>query len=230
MLREIIGKDVFRRGMDIYFERCDGTAATIEDFLACFEKAAGRDLSEFKNWYAQSGTPRVTLSGRYDADARVFELTARQDTPPTPDQSRKRALPMPIRTGLLKADGAIQPLRLDGENEPGADERTLMLDGAEAHWRFVDVDAAPTLSAFRGFSAPVIVSVEEPLTSKIKRAAFDPNWFNRWEAGQSVARDALAAASDESVREGAPSLDDAASSLAPHFATTPSIPGSPPWR
>jgi aminopeptidase N len=105
MLKTLIGADDFRRGMDLYFERCDGTAATVEDFLQSFADVTGRDLSHFARWYAQAGTPRVTVKGSYDASARTYRLDFGQETPPTPGQPVKEAMVIPVVLGLAALDG-----------------------------------------------------------------------------------------------------------------------------
>ncbi len=104
MLRTLIGENDFRRGMDLYFERFDGTAATVEDFLSCFADASGRDLTHFALWYSQAGTPLVTSSGEYDANAKTFTLTLRQETAPTPGQSEKKPAVIPHRTGAFQRE------------------------------------------------------------------------------------------------------------------------------
>ncbi len=105
MLKTLIGAEAFRRGMDLYFERCDGTAATIEDFLACFEASSGRDLAEFKRWYRQAGTPVLTFRTAYDEAAATFTVEISQALAPTPGQEKKLPMTMPIALGLVDADG-----------------------------------------------------------------------------------------------------------------------------
>ena len=105
MLKRLIGDDAFARGMQLYFERRDGTASTIEEFIACFEESAGRDLQPFMGWYDQAGTPALKARGAYDAKARSYTLTVSQSTAPTPGQPDKKPLPMPLRVGLLARGG-----------------------------------------------------------------------------------------------------------------------------
>ena len=105
MLRAVIGADAFRAGMDLYFARCDGTAATIEDFIGCFAEASGRDLSQFMRWYSQAGTPLLSVTSAYDASARTFTLTLTQSTPATPGQAKKEPVVIPVALGLVGATG-----------------------------------------------------------------------------------------------------------------------------
>eukprot|EP01136_Pigoraptor_vietnamica_P027121 Opistho-1_new@83048 len=116
MLKTLIGDDGFRRGMDLYFDRHDGDAATVEDFLACFSDATGQDLSQFKRWYAQAGTPRLKARGSFDAAARTYALELSQSLPATPGQPDKQPVPIPVRFGLVgpngedMAIGAVSPM------------------------------------------------------------------------------------------------------------------------
>ncbi len=195
MMREVLGAEGFRAGMDRYFETCDGTAATVEDFVSSLSAGSGEDLQPFMSWYRQAGTPRLKVESRYDEAAQALELTLTQRTPPTPGQADKQPLPMPVRLGLVAADGSPAPMRLEGENAPGEAERTLLLDGATQSWRFVGLDAAPAVSALRGFSAPVIVEQSHSAEETALLSKYDPDLFNRWEAGQALMRDLLVAMS-----------------------------------
>ena len=143
MMATIIGRENFRRGMDLYFARHDNQAVTIDDFAQAMQDASGVDLSRFKLWYHQAGTPEVTVSDSYDAASRRYTLTLTQRTPPTPDQPDKQPLTIPIAMGLLNADG----------NELAA--RTLLLTEAEQSFTFEDLPGPPVPSLLRGFSAPV---------------------------------------------------------------------------
>jgi aminopeptidase N len=190
MLSALIGPADFRRGMDLYFERWDGHATTVEAFIACFADAAGRDLSGFMHWYHQAGTPRLTVEALYDEAARALDLTLRQSTPPTPGQPDKRPLPIPVEIGLLDGDGAVQSFRLAGAN--GMVEHALLtLDQAEEKIRLEGVERLPVLSALRGFSAPVVMTTDSPPKDAYVLLAADPDLFNRWEAGQALARELI---------------------------------------
>jgi len=182
MLKLVLGDVDFRRGLDLYFERWDGSATTVEAFIACFAEVSGRDLTDFFDWYQQAGTPRVRLDTRYDADAQALELTFSQSTAPTPGQPDKRPLPIPIAFGLLDEDG--RPLR---------DTQVILLDGAQRSVRLEGIAGAPVVSALRGLSAPVNFSSDAPPRDAYTLLAADPDLFNRWEAGQVLARDLILA-------------------------------------
>jgi len=177
MLKLIIGDADFRRGMDLYFDRWDGHATTVEAFIACFAEASGRDLSAFFAWYEQAGTPQVGIETQWDEDAGALDITLTQHTAPTPGQPDKRALPIPVAFGLLDADGReIRPTQV------------VVLDEAEQRLRLEGVTERPVLSALREFSAPVTLTREAPAKDAYVLMAADPDLFNRWEAGQALAR------------------------------------------
>jgi len=186
MLKLLIGAPAFRRGMDLYFERCDGTAATVEDFLACFAEASGRDLAEFKRWYSQSGTPVLTARGAYDAAARTYTLDLSQSTQPTRDQTVKSPLVVPVALGLISANGDEIALLSDA-NEKETATGVFELTGASRRIVFKEVPSRPTLSLLRGFSAPV--RVDDDLTEEdlLTLSRHDRDSFNRWQAAQSLA-------------------------------------------
>ncbi|HAV04453.1 MAG TPA: aminopeptidase N, partial [Pseudomonas sp.] len=115
MIQTLLGKEGFRKGSDLYFERHDGQAVTVDDFVKAMEDANGADLSQFKRWYSQAGTPRLSVSEQYDEAAQTYRLTFRQSCPPTPGQPTKEPFVIPVELGLLAADGSDLPLRLQGE-------------------------------------------------------------------------------------------------------------------
>ena len=182
MLKTILGAAAFRKGSDLYFGRHDGQATTVEAFIACFAEASGRDLSDFFGWYEQAGTPAVTIETAYDAAAKAVTLHFTQSTAPTPGQPDKRALPIPIAIGLLSETGAV--LR---------DTEVVLLDTETLTVRWDNVASAPILSALRGFSAPVNLSTDARPANRYVLFAADPDLFNRWEAGQTLARDLILA-------------------------------------
>lgn len=192
MLRTILGPEDFRRGMDLYFERWDGTAATVEQFVECFAEVSGRDLSDFFGWYSQAGTPEVSLSARYDADAKAVVLELGQKTAPTPGQPDKRPLPLPVRLGLLDEDGKPVAFRAEGGQGPSS-ETTVVLEGERTTVRLEGVERRPVVSALRGFSAPVRLVSDAPPEDRYVLLAADPDLFNRWEAGQTLARELMIA-------------------------------------
>ena len=182
MLKTILGAEAFRKGSDLYFERHDGQATTVEAFIACFAEASGRDLSTFFGWYEQAGTPAVTIDTAYDEAAKALTLTLTQRTAPTPGQPTKTPLPIPIAIGLLSADGAV--LR---------DTEIVLLDKETMSVRWEGVESTPVLSAPRGFSAPVNLSTDARPSDRYVLFGADPDLFNRWEAGQTLARDLILA-------------------------------------
>jgi aminopeptidase N len=190
MLHTLVGAEGYRKATDLYFKRHDGQAATVEDWVKCFEDACGRDLRQFRLWYAQSGTPTLEANGVYDAAAKTYDLTLKQSLGPTPGQPSKKPMVMPVRLGLLGAKGAL-PLTLEGENAAGPEERVLELDTAEQNFRFVDVAEEPLLSLGRHFSVPVHFKVPVNRASLAALMGRDTDAFNRWEAGQNLATDVL---------------------------------------
>ena len=188
MLGVVLGRDGFRRGLDLYFGRHDGEAATVEDFLAALGDANGVDLSPWLAWYEQAGTPVLRAEGRYDAARRCYELELTQHTPPTPGQADKRTVPIPVAFALYDRAGRALPLRLDGEDAAATNERVLLLDAPRAKWRFVDVAAEPAPSLLRGYSAPVRFEHDADARALAVIARHDGDGFNRWFAADALAR------------------------------------------
>jgi aminopeptidase N len=187
MLKRIIGKDAFEAGMQLYFERRDGTASTIEDFIGCFEEASARDLSAFMRWYEQAGTPTVTARGAYDAAAKTYTLSLSQHIAPTPGQTLKLPPPIPLQVGFIAPDGAIIAAKAEGE-EIARVEHHLVLGEAQRTLRFHDVLEEPIPALLRGFSAPITLDQNLTLKQRLAQIAHDPDPFTRWEAGQAIAR------------------------------------------
>jgi aminopeptidase N len=187
MLKTLVGEDGYRKATDLYFARHDGQAATVEDWVKCFEDACGRDLKQFRLWYAQSGTPVIEAEGAYDAAKKTYALTLKQSLAPTPGQPDKKPMHIPVRLGFVGKSGAALPLTLEGENAAGPDERVLELTTAEQRFVFVDVAEAPLLSVGRRFSAPVIFKVPMRSEDRALLMSRDPDPFNRWEAAQVAA-------------------------------------------
>ena len=188
MLAGLLGREGFRRGMDLYFERHDGEAATVEDFLAALADANDTDLSAWLSWYSQAGTPTLSVEQEYDAASKSLTVELTQYTAATPDQSDKRALPLPVSVALFAQDGQRLPLRLDGEGATTDDERVLLLDQAQATWRFVDIDSPPVPSLLRGYSAPVRLSYEQSPPDLSVLIRHETDGFNRWFAADTLAR------------------------------------------
>jgi aminopeptidase N len=190
MIHTLVGKQGFRRGMDLYIQRHDNHAATIEDFVAAMQDASGVDLGQFKRWYEQAGTPEVTVEDRWDPSTRSYELTAEQRVPPTPGQSEKLPMLIPLAMGLISPDGAELPTRLDEEPAVTTGTRVLPLTERRQSFRFVDVPTPPVPSLLRRFSAPVKLK-GVPLDRLKFLAVNDTEPFARWEAGQQFATQLL---------------------------------------
>ena len=187
MIHTLIGAQAFRKGMDLYFERHDGQAVTTDDFVQAMQDASGVDLTLFRRWYDQAGTPRVQVRSTYDAGSKSFSLDFRQSTPPTPGQPDKLPLQIPVVLGLLDSEGTEIPLRLEGESTAGPTSRTFSLTDSELSLRFVDVPSRPVPSLLRGLSAPVVLDSDLTDDDLAHLMAHDSDAFNRWEAGQRLA-------------------------------------------
>ncbi|MBL8533887.1 MAG: aminopeptidase N, partial [Betaproteobacteria bacterium] len=187
MIHTLIGKDAFRRGMDLYFRRHDGQAVTCDEFVQAMQDASGVDLGHFRRWYDQAGTPRVAIRSEYDDRARVFTLHVRQHCAPTPGQPDKKPLHIPLAVGLVGEDGHDLPLRLVGEDSAGPATRVLSVTQTEQSFHFADVAARPVPSLGRGFSAPVVLEYDYREQELALLLASDSDPFNRWEAGQRLA-------------------------------------------
>ncbi|QEL10754.1 aminopeptidase N [Kushneria phosphatilytica] len=189
MLRNLVGPETFRRGSDRYFERFDGQAVRVEDFVATMAEVSGLDLDQFMRWYSQAGTPQLSVQGEYDATARQYHLTIAQHTPATPGQPDKQPLHIPVRMGLLGPDGASLELVVNGESH-GTDT-VLALQQERQSWTFEQLDVAPVPSLLRGFSAPVQLDYNWSRDDLALLMRFDEDGFNRWDGGQRLALAAL---------------------------------------
>ncbi|MFZ3205179.1 MAG: aminopeptidase N [Pseudomonas sp.] len=186
MIRTLVGDAGFRQGSDLYFARHDGQAVTCDDFIKAMEDANGVDLTQFKRWYSQGGTPRLAVSEAYDAAAKTYSLTFRQSCPATPGQRDKQPFVIPVELGLLGAQGQALPLRLAGETSAGTTSRVISITEAEQLVTFVDVAEQPLPSLLRGFSAPVKLSFPYSRDQLMFLMQHDADGFNRWEAGQQL--------------------------------------------
>jgi aminopeptidase N len=190
MIKTLIGPQQFRKGMDLYFERHDGEAATLEQFVKCFADASGRDFSQFMRWYSQAGTPDIIANGRYDAAARTYKLDVAQTTQPTPGQPTKAPQVVPLGVGLVGKSGDL-PLKLAEGSSP--ERGVLVLDQPAQSFTFTGVDEPPVLSINRGFSAPVKLDARLSSDDLRALAARDSDPFNRWQAVQTLATNLLTA-------------------------------------
>ncbi|MEM6376287.1 MAG: aminopeptidase N, partial [Pseudomonadota bacterium] len=180
MLKTLVGDAAYYRALDLYFTRHDGEAATIEDWLAVFEETTGRDLTQFKRWYQDAGTPRLSVTDSFENG--TYRLHFEQSTPPSPGQDDKPPRVIPIAVGLLAGDGReILPTSL------------LEMTEARQSFSFEDLDARPIPSILRGFSAPVILQRDSDQAERAFLLAHDTDPFNKWEAGRALARDGLLA-------------------------------------
>ncbi len=198
MLRQLIGEQAFWSGMDRYFEKHDGDAATIEDFIACFQPFTDEDLAAFSHWYAQAGTPSVEAETSFDSTTGAATLRLKQTTRPTPGQPDKRALPIPLRVALFDNNGAKLTI---AHNQQHADEHTIVLHAPEAEFVFENVGSPPLISLNRGFSAPIRLSDGLDEQSRCRLAGADDDAFASWNGLQQVARNIMidAARSGEDV-------------------------------
>ncbi|WP_413466554.1 aminopeptidase N [Plesiomonas shigelloides] len=180
MMHTLLGEEAFQAGMRLYFERHDGSAATCEDFVKAMEDASGIDLTQFRRWYSQAGTPQLQVRDEYDAKQQVYRLHVRQSTPPTPEQTEKLALHIPLDIELYAEDGAVIPLQSGGQ----AVSSVLNVTEPEQTFVFELVPQAPVISLLREFSAPVKLDylyTDKQLTFLMAHARND---FARWDAAQ----------------------------------------------
>jgi aminopeptidase N len=183
MFHTVLGAEKFRRGTDLYFERHDGEAATCDDFVKALEDGSGVDLSAFKIWYSQAGTPKVRARLDYDAAAKAATLHLEQHEDPTPGQPVKHPMPIPLKTALIGKDSGAEI----------APERLIVLDQGSQSIRFDNVAEPPLLSINRNFSAPVVVSAGRTADELERLAQADTDPFARYEATQELMMAALIA-------------------------------------
>src|SRR3990167_4479525 len=178
MLQTILGKPLFRKGMDLYFAQHDGTAATIEDFVVTMEDVSGIDLKQFRLWYSQAGTPIIKVEENYDVANKTYTLTMSQHTPATPGQPNKLPLHIPIRMGLLDEKGHSIPLFVN--SAPPEAEKILQLTQTTQRFQFKNVVTKPIPSLLRNFSAPVKLLYPYSDNELLFLFKHDSDAFNRW--------------------------------------------------
>jgi aminopeptidase N len=185
MIRTLLGPDSFRKGSDLYFDRHDGQAVTIEEFVKAMEDASGRDLTQFRRWYKQSGTPQLAVSSTYDAADRTVTLDFAQSCPATPGQPQKQPFVIPVKLGLVGASGDLA-LNSDGDTE-------MVYEVSQTHQQLIieNIDQAPVPSLLREFSAPVKLDYAYSKDQLIHLMANDSDGFNRWDAGQKLSFELL---------------------------------------
>ncbi|ANK84967.1 MULTISPECIES: aminopeptidase N [unclassified Rhizobium] len=201
MIATLIGKDSFKKGMDLYFDRHDGQAVTIEDFVKCFEDASGRDLTQFSLWYHQAGTPLVTASGGYDPAAGTFTLSLEQMIPATPGQSSKEPMHIPLSLALFGENGGkIEPSAVSGAEYSG---EVLHLTSRAQTAVFHGVGSRPVVSINRSFSAPINLHFDQSPADLARLARYETDHFSRWQALTDLALPNLLKAARD-AREGKP--------------------------
>ncbi len=174
MYQTLLGVEGFRKGMDLYFKRHDGQAVTCDDFLVAMADANERDLSQFKNWYSQAGTPRVKVEEQYDATKKQYQLTLSQGCTASPGQTEKKPFHIPLKVRLLTAANDHV-------------EQLLELKEAKQSWTFDNVHELPVLSINRQFSAPINLDFAQSEANLLRLFSNDDDAFNRWESGQKLA-------------------------------------------
>ena len=181
MIHSLLGDEKFRQGSDLYFSRHDGQAVTIEEFVGAMEEVSGLDLQQFRRWYKQSGTPVVDVHSSYDAVAKTYSLTFEQSCPATPGQSQKKPFVIPIKFGLVDADGQDLPLNAQGDQS-----MVFSLYESKQTLVFENIQQPPVPSLLRGFSAPIRLNYDYSSNELAHLMANDSDGFNRWDAGQKL--------------------------------------------
>ena len=197
MMATMLGPVKFRSATDLYFSRFDGTAATCEDFVACMEEAGGIDLSQFRLWYSQAGTPRVSAGLSHEPGGGRAELRLAQHVPATPGQSVKQPMLLPLKVRLFGAE----------TGRPLTDEKLILLDQVAETITFEGVTERPVLSINRGFSAPIVVESDRTAEDLAFLSAHDDDPFARYEAMQQLMLDTLVAGTIHGEMKGQAVID-----------------------
>lgn len=187
MMHTLLGAEGFHQGMALYVERHDGMAATCEDFILSMEQGAGIDLSQFRRWYSQAGTPRLSIRSEYDVQAQRYKLIVEQNCPPTPGQDKKLPFHIPLRIGLLGKKGDALPLQVNdsaAEASRVADELVLDIKESSQVFEFENVVEQPVPSLLRQFSAPVNLHYDYSDEDLALLMSHDSDTFNRWDSSQ----------------------------------------------
>ncbi len=197
MLHTMLGASRFRAAMDLYFNRFDGQAVTVDDFVDCMSEAGEIDLSQFFRWYRQAGTPLLTADSCYDPVEQTCTVTVTQSYPDSPGGNDRLPLHIPLTVGLLGNDGAPLPVILKGEEPRTEFSRTLHLRSASQSFCFTGLNTEPTPSLLRGFSAPVKLEYPYRHDQLALLMAHDSDPFCRWEAGQRMATGVILALAED---------------------------------
>ena len=185
MQANLLGPELFRKGTDLYFDRFDGQAVTTEDFVGTMEEVSGLDLTQFRRWYTQAGTPRLDVTGVYNSETSTFILKVSQSCPATPSQSVKEPFYIPLTVGLIGEKGECLPLTLEGNSS--GDEIVLHVSEAEQEFVFEGVAQHPVPALLRSFSAPVKLHYPYTRDELMLLMQYEPDGFARWEASQQLA-------------------------------------------
>ena len=213
MIRTLLGAEQFRAGSDLYFDRHDGQAVTTEDFVKAMEDANGVDLSQFRVWYRQAGTPVLDVTGDYDKSAKTFTLNVAQSCPATPGQEDKDVYHLPLKIGLLDHEGndirfPVMDLDVANIDDTAGFSAVLNVSEKEQKYVFRGIESAPTPSLLRGFSAPVKLDYSYSRDDLTFLMSHDSDGFNRWEAGQRLAVDVIQEMVGQIEAGATPSVDE----------------------
>ena len=204
MIRTLLGPATFRKGMDLYFTRHDGHAATVEQFVQCFADASRHDMTQFMRWYSQAGTPDIKVAPHYDAQAKTYRLDITQTVPPTPGQPKKEPMVIPLALGFVGDNGVDLPIVANGET---LDRGVIEVTQPKQSFLFTEISERPVPSLNRGFSAPIKLTLPVEPDDLRFLAAYDSDPFNRWQAVQTLAM-ILLKANVTSLRGGGPARED----------------------
>ena len=196
MIHNILGAEHFRKGSDLYFERHDGQAVTTEDFVKAMEDASGKDLTQFRNWYHQAGTPELWVTDSYDEQANTYTLTIKQSCRATPESKDKKPYHIPFALGLLNESGMDYSLECKDANF-NSKTQVINLTQAEQAFTFENISSKPVPSLLRSFSAPVKLHFDYQPEQLQFLMANDSDGFNRWDAGQTLATNIILALSQD---------------------------------
>ena len=195
MYHTLLGQELYRQATDLYFDRHDGQAVTIEEFVKAMEDVSGRDLTQFRRWYKQAGTPTLSVHAEYDSQAKTYRLEFTQNCPATPGQKDKLPFVIPVKLGLLGKQGEL-PVNAAGDNET-----VVELTQAKQQVVFENIDEEPIPSLLRGFSAPVKLDYNYSPDQLAFLMAHDTDGFNRWDACQTLSFMVLQQLTDNAVAE-----------------------------
>ncbi len=195
MYHTLLGQDLYRKATDLYFDRHDGQAVTIEEFVKAMEDVSGRDLTQFRRWYKQAGTPTLSVHTEYDSQAKTYRLEFTQNCPATPGQKDKLPFVIPVKLGLLGRQGEL-PVNAAGDNET-----VVELTQAKQQVVFENIEEEPIPSLLRGFSAPVKLAYNYSPDQLAFLMANDTDGFNRWDACQTLSFMVLQQLTDDAIAQ-----------------------------